>query len=110
MNDNVLTIALVVVGGIIYFLPTFIGGKKENVNAIFALNLLAGWTFIGWLAALVWALSKDKPIALAQPNVKPVTDFSAKESAESKAAKLKKLRDGGILTQGEFMEQIGRIE
>jgi Superinfection immunity protein len=27
--------------------------------AIFALNLLLGWTFLGWVAALVWALTNS---------------------------------------------------
>jgi hypothetical protein len=44
---------------IIYFLPTIIGYSKNNVLAIFILNLFLGWTFIGWVIALVWAASND---------------------------------------------------
>jgi hypothetical protein len=42
---------------IIYFIPTFVanGRRHHNTMAIFVLNLFLGWTFIGWLAALVWA-------------------------------------------------------
>ncbi len=43
----------------VYFLPTIIGSSKNNIGAIFALNLLLGWTFIGWVIAFVWALTKD---------------------------------------------------
>lgn len=43
----------------IYFIPSFVAGAKTNFNAIFALNLLAGWTLVGWVIALVWALTKD---------------------------------------------------
>ena len=43
----------------LYLLPAWIGDKKRNANAILALNLLLGWTFIGWVIALVWALTKD---------------------------------------------------
>jgi len=41
----------------IYFLPAiicFIKNHKQKM-AIFILNLLFGWTFIGWGIALVWA-------------------------------------------------------
>ena len=43
----------------LYFLPTYLARNKSNFTAILALNLLAGWTFIGWIVALVWALSSD---------------------------------------------------
>ncbi|TFG45109.1 MAG: superinfection immunity protein [Dehalococcoidia bacterium] len=44
----------------IYFLPTVIAvaGKHRNALSIFLLNLLLGWTFIGWVAALVWSVKK----------------------------------------------------
>lgn len=42
-----------------YFLPTFIGAKKRNAKAIAVLNLFLGWTFVGWVVALVWACTKD---------------------------------------------------
>lgn len=47
----------------IYFLPAAIAKSKhrENVSAIFALNLILGWTVIGWIAAFIWALTEGKP-------------------------------------------------
>jgi hypothetical protein len=44
----------------IYFLPTISGWNKANRGAIFALNFFLGWTFIGWVVALVWSLTKDR--------------------------------------------------
>lgn len=43
----------------LYLTPTFIavGRSHHNAGAIFALNLLAGWTVIGWIGSLVWALT-----------------------------------------------------
>lgn len=35
------------------------GWNKRNADAIVALNFFLGWTFIGWVIALVWALIKD---------------------------------------------------
>jgi zinc transporter ZupT len=47
---------------LIYFLPGLIAHEKnrKNTTAIFVLNLLTGWTVIGWIIALVWALTEDK--------------------------------------------------
>jgi len=42
-----------------YFLPTIVGLRKRNVLAIFVLNALLGWTFLGWVLALVWACTED---------------------------------------------------
>ena len=45
----------------IYFLPGLIGLVRghRNGNAITALNLLAGWTGVGWVVALVWSLTDN---------------------------------------------------
>ena len=44
-----------------YFLPTIIAfmRKKDNAGGVFALNFFLGWTFIGWIASLIWALSAN---------------------------------------------------
>jgi hypothetical protein len=55
----------------LYFLPSIIGRNKRNFAAIFLLNLLLGWTVIGWIVALVWALTVDAaslPGTSAQPS------------------------------------------
>ena len=44
-----------------YFLPTLVGialGKRK-VGAIFTLNLWLGWTIVGWVVALVRALTVE---------------------------------------------------
>lgn len=51
---------LILVVVVLYFLPTIVGWNKRNAGAIFVLNLLLGWTFIGWVVALVWALMYDR--------------------------------------------------
>ncbi len=44
----------------IYFLPTLIALMRHHHNrlAIFILNLLLGWTLLGWIVAMVWAFTK----------------------------------------------------
>jgi len=46
----------------IHFLPTFIAGSRhvQNFWWIFLVNFFFGWTFIGWIVALIWALN-DSP-------------------------------------------------
>jgi hypothetical protein len=53
-------------GLLMYFLPTIlaIARSKRDLIAILVLNLLLGWTFIGWIIALVWALKQDAPFAV----------------------------------------------
>lgn len=53
---GLLMIALVIA---VYFLPMFVAIERRHRNAaaIVTLNILLGWTFLGWVAALVWALT-----------------------------------------------------
>jgi hypothetical protein len=44
---------------LVYFLPLIIGHQKGSFGAIFVLNLLLGWTVIGWIAALIWASADE---------------------------------------------------
>ncbi len=41
----------------IYLLPSFIAFRRSHTNgvAILLLNLLLGWTALGWIAALIWS-------------------------------------------------------
>lgn len=57
---GLLLMACVLVGIVIYFIPTLvaINRKHPNLLAIFVLNLFLGWSFIGWVVSLIWALTK----------------------------------------------------
>ncbi len=43
----------------LYFLPAIVAHRRDHHNkaAIFILNLFLGWTFLGWVGALVWSLT-----------------------------------------------------
>ncbi|MGC2333655.1 MAG: superinfection immunity protein [Candidatus Acidiferrales bacterium] len=43
-----------------YFLPSIIGHQKRSFAGIFVLNLLLGWTVIGWIVALIWACTDEE--------------------------------------------------
>ena len=48
-----------VLGLAVYFLPIIIAAvrRAKSIIGIILLNVLAGWTFIGWIIALVWSLT-----------------------------------------------------
>ena len=46
---------------LLYFLPSIIGKDKRDAAGIFLLNLLLGWTLIGWVVAFLWACASDRP-------------------------------------------------
>ena len=53
-------------GFVLYFLPAIVAfarNKRDSVS-ILVLNLLLGWTAIGWVIALVWALRQDAPMVI----------------------------------------------
>jgi Superinfection immunity protein len=51
-------------GFVLYFLPSIIAlaRSKRNLLAIFLLNFFLGWTAVGWVVALVWAVTADAPL------------------------------------------------
>ena len=44
----------------LYFIPSIVGRKAKNSGSIFLVNLLFGWSLIGWVVALIWATSGKK--------------------------------------------------
>jgi hypothetical protein len=63
----VTTILLLVVA---YFVPTVVAANRRHARqgAILLLNALAGWTVVGWVAALCWALAGAcRPKAARRP-------------------------------------------
>ncbi|MGG5506757.1 MULTISPECIES: superinfection immunity protein [unclassified Myroides] len=81
-----------------YFLPSILGYSKGNFVAIFALNLLLGWTLIGWVIALVWSLSEDRQNTV-------IVQSNETKSVAAEIAQLKELLDKGILSETEFETQ-----
>lgn len=45
----------------LYFVPVVVAyvRKHNNIIAITILTVVLGWTFAGWLAALLWSLNSD---------------------------------------------------
>ena len=57
MNEFWATFSLTCLVFILYFFPTALAAGREHhqTTAILMLNLLLGWTVLGWIIALVWA-------------------------------------------------------
>lgn len=47
---------------VLYFLPWIEAYRRghSKIEAIAVLNVLLGWTFIGWVIALVWACAENR--------------------------------------------------
>jgi 4-hydroxybenzoate polyprenyltransferase len=56
----------IIVGAMLltYFLPSLIvyNRKPNNWLGVFALNIFLGWSFLGWVIALVWACSGESEV------------------------------------------------
>jgi len=92
---------------VIYFLPTFVAAKRGHPNgtSIFLLDLFLGWTFIGWLAALIWSASAIKKAEETSP-------YIASPAAPDRFQQLEKLaalKDSGHLSQEEFESEKARL-
>ncbi len=59
---------LSIVGSLVYFLPTLlvIRDKEKSRALIFVVNLFLGWTLVGWVVALAWAIKREPPTNLKQ--------------------------------------------
>jgi len=62
-------LAMIIPALMIYMLPFIISLVRLHPQgfAIFFLNLLLGWTLLGWVVSLVWACtSKNKNVVVVQ--------------------------------------------
>lgn len=99
---------------LVYFLPTFIcvGREHPSKTAIIVLNILAGWTFLGWLVAIVWSFTS--PNAPASPPVRPAAETSRTGSSShgnvaDQLEKLAQLKEKGILDDEEFAREKAKL-
>jgi len=69
-----IALLLIVLSIAFYCLPALIAGRRntEKKNYITLLNLLMGWTIIGWIAAFIWAVTdKQLPVPQVAPQIPP---------------------------------------
>ena len=56
--ETVFGIILLIIVIASYLLPTIIASSRDHPNkvGITILNIFLGWTFLGWLGALIWSV------------------------------------------------------
>jgi len=61
VGSLIVGLALVAIVIALYFLPSIIASLRNHSNrvSIFVLNLFLGWTFLGWVVALIWSFSDN---------------------------------------------------
>lgn len=63
---NIIALTFFFFGPALYLLPTYEAWKQKhsNLTAIALVNVLLGWTIIGWVVAVVWAYKKPEPVSV----------------------------------------------
>ncbi len=90
------------VGLFFYFIPALVGRNHRQASSITLLNLLLGWTLVGWIVALVWAASKSTP--------PPVPVVAAPGfSVADELMKLQRLHESGALSAAELQAQRAKV-
>lgn len=56
---TLILILAILFGLALYLIPAIIAGLRNHHNkiAIIVLNILAGWTVLGWFGSLIWSLT-----------------------------------------------------
>jgi hypothetical protein len=69
------------------FLPTLVARSRNHPNTlpIFLVNLFFGWTFVGWMVALIWACTRPARSVFYAP-VYPMVMAPPHQPAVAKSA------------------------
>ena len=108
-------------GLLFYFLPWFVASNRNHVNSgmIGFLNLVFGWTILGWILLMLWAIFGESRNSHTSQNINvnldgltsyksPQADGSPISSADE-LTKLSGLLDKGLITKAEFDKMKSRF-
>lgn len=56
----------------LYFIPAIVARNKRSFGSVTAINLFLGWTIVGWVVALAWALKDDPPEKIVVHQIAPL--------------------------------------
>ncbi|MCL1096304.1 superinfection immunity protein [Shewanella kaireitica] len=59
--EVLLSILIIITSLCLYFIPAALASHREHNQklAILMVNLFLGWTFLGWVAAFIWACTNN---------------------------------------------------
>lgn len=109
LQENKLAIAIMVVA---YLGPSLIAYNRKHPakGSIIAINILLGWTGIGWLVSFIWSLGSTRhnvvvvnPSSVAAiPQTASTALPLANKTIGERISDLKTMLDAGTISQSEF--------
>jgi hypothetical protein len=119
-NDDVVIVFMLiglVIGIFVYLLPTYIASRKghKDTGVIFVVNLLFGWTFLGYIVSFIWAVSsgtgENTKVIIQNAPGAPHTPPQVPEppTLEQQLVELKSLRDKDLLTEDEYQAKRSKL-
>lgn len=68
---DVAMIIAVILGVLVYVIPTLVAWSmsSKGIRWVAIINVLLGWTVIGWIIALIWALVASKDTSFDDEDV-----------------------------------------
>lgn len=102
-TNPIMAVAYLAIAFIVYFLPSFIASNRKHHNSapIFLLNLVLGWSVIGWVAALLWSISA------VRVSEKPIQSTELDKYGELERLSL--LKEKGHITDKEFEAEKAKL-
>ena len=84
-----------------YFLPTIIAVVCHRRNAVLVaiVNTLLGWSFVGWIVALVMAVSREAQPVIVMQQPRPYVPTTYEDVHDVAHAERTQPSDGPYLTQ-----------
>ena len=99
-------VLLFVVVACAYFTPCIVAAArhKANIGGVVVVNVLLGWTVLGWVVALVMACS-----GLTEGDLQAVRSVIAPHAHAKKLARLQQDYADGLLTDKQYEKQCRQL-
>ena len=108
-----LSAIVIIISLISYFLPTVIAmlRGKSNTFAILLLNLFLGWTFIGWIVALVWSVTSDnKPQTIVVNNNSSIEPKNEFKTLSNQRIKFEQTNNSNLNSHQEKIQNLKKLK